>query len=295
MIPKNLLILLAATTLIGGCAATIPTELARARDAYQQASQGPAANLVPSDLHKAHEALNDAEAAFADDPRGYHTKDLAYVAQRKAELAQALAMSASDQKSTAAANSQYQTAQDAIMLDTKARLGASQSDLAASQTAVALTAEQLKTSEAARLAADKRASDAVAALAKLAAVKEEARGLVITLSGSVLFLSDEATLASGATTRLTDVANALLATKERTILIEGHTDAQGTDAYNLDLSQRRAEAVRSFLVQKGYDAALIRAVGIGESRPVGDNATAEGRANNRRVEIVLERVIADAR
>lgn len=329
MNPMNLLLLLVVGT-IGGCAATIPDELAMARATYLKASQGQAATLVPSDLHKAHQALLEAEASFEADPRGYHTKDLAYVAQRKAELAQALAATEAQQQATAAANAQYQSTQDAIMLDTKARLGTSESDLAATKSAAALTAEQLASakrsgadatqnlaasraaeaataqelvasrnagadtadrlaaSEAGRADAEARASAAATALAKLAAVKEEARGLVITLSGSVLFTSDEATLASGATARLGEVATALLGTKERTLLIEGHTDSQGSDAHNLELSQRRADAVRTFLTTRGYDPKRIRAVGMGEGRPVGDNATAEGRANNRRVEIVLE-------
>ena len=294
MIRTNLTILLAAG-LFGGCAATIPHELASAREAFQEASAGPAATLVPADLHKAHEALEAAETAFQDDPRGYHTKDLAYVAQRKAELAEALAASVAEEKSAAAANSQYQSTQDAIMQDTRAQLGATQSDLAASQTVAATTAAQLTASESARAVAETaqaqaeaRTAEAMAALAKLAAVKEESRGLVITLSGSVLFRSDEATLLPEAQARLGQVTDALLATKDRSILIEGHTDSQGSDADNVGLSQRRAEAVRSFLTTRGYDPALIRAVGIGEGRPVADNASPEGRANNRRVEIIVE-------
>jgi outer membrane protein OmpA-like peptidoglycan-associated protein len=71
--------------------------------------------------------------------------------------------------------------------------------------------------------------------------------------------------------------------------VEGYTDSQGSDTYNLDLSQRRADAVRDYLVHRGYDSSRVQAHGIGEGRPIADNATAEGRANNRRVEIVLER------
>ncbi len=317
-----MLILLVTTAFLGGCAATIPTELANARTAYQTASQGQAANLVPADLHKAHEALVEAETAFKDDPRGYHTRDLAYVAQRKSELAQALAASASEQKNAAVANSQYQATQDAIMQDTRTQLGASQANLAASQSASAQTADQLAASRAeaagtaaklsasqnagaetaAQLAAsengradaERRATDATAALARLAAVKEESRGLVITLSGSVLFLSDQATLLPAAQARLGEVADALMATKGRTILVEGHTDSQGSDAHNLDLSQRRADAVRDLLTERGLDMSRVRAVGIGEARPVADNATTEGRANNRRVEIVLEPMVTAA-
>lgn len=299
-------VLLLAAGLLAGCAATIPNELASARTAYQTVISGAASTLVPAEVHKAHEALLEAEAAFKDDPKGYHTRDLAYVAQRKAELAGALAATAAERGNTAAANAEYQVRQDAVMKDTRARLGASetdlaasksdlansQSNLAASQSQTALTAAQLATSETARALAEKRASDAMSALAKLAAVKEESRGLVITLSGSVLFRSDEATLLSAAQDRLGQVSDALLETKERHLLVEGHTDSQGSDAHNQDLSQRRADAVRSYLIQRGYDPTLVQAVGIGEGRPVGDNNSAEGRANNRRVEIVIQPAVA---
>lgn len=284
--------ILLALGLLGGCAPKIPLELARARAAYDDARSGPAASLVPAELHKAHQALNEAEAAFKEDPKGYHTRDLAYVAQRKSQLAEVLAAQAADSRSTAASNAQYQSTQDAIMKDTRAQLGETRSDLAASQTATAQSQAQLAASEAARAQAEQRADEAMAALAQLAAVKNERRGLVITLSGSVLFRSDEAMLMPEATSRLGQVTDALLTTRDRTILVEGHCDSQGADAYNLELSQRRAAAVRDFLVQRGYDASRVRAVGIGEARPVGDNDTAEGRANNRRVEIIVEPLVA---
>jgi outer membrane protein OmpA-like peptidoglycan-associated protein len=278
-----------------GCAATIPTELSQARDAYHRASSGPAATLVPADVHKAHEALLAAESAFKDEPRGYEVKDLAYVAERKAELAEALAATASEAKVATAANQQYQAAQDAIMKGTKAQLdatrsdlGTSQSNLAAAQTAGAQTAAQLATSEAARALAETRAAEALRTLARLASTKEETRGLVVTLSGSVLFRSGEAKLLPSAQTQLGQVADALLATKDRTLLIEGHTDSQGTEEYNVDLGRQRADAVLAFLTSRGYDPKLVRAVGVGEARPVADNDTPEGRANNRRVEIVIE-------
>ncbi len=125
------------------------------------------------------------------------------------------------------------------------------------------------------------------ALAKLAAVKEEARGLS-SLSGSVLFASDQAVLLPEAQTRLDQVAQALLANKERTIIVEGYTDSRGSDDHNLDLSRRRAEAVRSYLTSRGYEPDRISARGMGKDSPVASNSTAEGRANNRRVEIVIQ-------
>jgi len=148
------------------------------------------------------------------------------------------------------------------------------------------TTEQLSIEEQARIDAELIAA---AALAELAAVKEEERGLVITLSGSVLFASNESTLLPAAQDRLNKVADALLVSKEKHLIIEGFTDSQGSAESNISLSQRRADAVRSYLISRGYPSDLINTQGIGEERPVADNNSAEGRANNRRVEIVVER------
>ena len=71
------------------------------------------------------------------------------------------------------------------------------------------------------------------------------------------------------------------------VRIEGHTDSQGKDAYNKDLSQRRAEAVKTYLIDQGLDGARLDAVGYGEEQPIADNATKKGRAANRRVEFIL--------
>jgi outer membrane protein OmpA-like peptidoglycan-associated protein len=113
--------------------------------------------------------------------------------------------------------------------------------------------------------------------------------MVITLSGSVLFATNQSALLPGAQARLDDVAGALMAAKERNVLVEGHTDSRGGRDANIALSQRRAEAVRSYLMSRGYPSDKIAARGIGQERPVAENGTAEGRANNRRVEIVVER------
>jgi outer membrane protein OmpA-like peptidoglycan-associated protein len=136
---------------------------------------------------------------------------------------------------------------------------------------------------------EKRTADAVAALATLAAVREEERGLVVTLSGSVLFRSAKSTLLPSAKVKLDQVATALLSIRARNLIVEGNTDSQGSESYNQDLSQRRADAVRDYLVQKGYPADRIQARGMGKGSPIADNASPEGRANNRRVEIVIER------
>ncbi|NCQ17897.1 MAG: hypothetical protein COZ80_11165 [Ignavibacteria bacterium CG_4_8_14_3_um_filter_37_9] len=262
--------------LLVGCGASIPpTELVNARQAYQHASSGQAAKLVPAELHKAEAALAIAEKSFQDEPKSFHTRDLAYIADRKAKMAEALAITAAENATKAKANTDYQATQTEIVKSAK-------EDLAASEREAALKTQQLA-------AAEKRTADAQAALAKLAAVKEEARGLVITLSGSVLFASGKSALLPAAQERLNSVADALLANKERKLVVEGHTDAQGSNSSNQVLSQKRAEVVRSYLISRGYSSELIQAQGIGEDRPVADNTSAEGRANNRRVEIVVDR------
>jgi outer membrane protein OmpA-like peptidoglycan-associated protein len=255
--------------LIFGCSASLPpSELIDARAAFQQASNGQAAQLEPAELHKAQIALDQAEVSFQNHHDSYRTRDLAYIADRKSKLAEALAVTNAENASTAKSKKNYETAQAEIMKS---------------------KTDQIAKEQKGRMDAEKIAADAQLALAKLAAVKDEERGLVITLSGSVLFASNQSTLLPAAQNRLNQVADALLVTKERKLTIEGYTDSQGTSSYNMVLSQQRADAVRSYLISRGYPGELIQAQGIGEESPVANNNTAEGRANNRRVEIVVNR------
>ena len=87
----------AAALIVGGCAHAVPAELTSARMAHQRSSAGPAARLVPAELHQAEMALAKAEASFADDPKSFHSRDLAYVAHRKFQKADALASISADQ------------------------------------------------------------------------------------------------------------------------------------------------------------------------------------------------------
>jgi len=285
MTKRILIVSVLATLGLAACASSPSRELLDARKAYTRASAGPAARTVPAELHKARVSLDTAEAAFSNDSSDQ--RDLAYVAERKAQLAEVLANRAEHAGVRVKAEATLASEKDANHAQTKENLERTKSDL--------VNAEQRASESDVRATeADKRAADADRRLksmqlefAKFAAVKEEPRGVVITLSGSVLFASDKATLLPEARTRLGHVATALLETKERRLAIEGYTDSQGKDAYNVDLSQRRADAVRTYLVTNGYPPDLIVAHGAGKTMPVADNATAEGRANNRRVEIII--------
>ncbi|RLB63923.1 MAG: hypothetical protein DRI90_05765 [Deltaproteobacteria bacterium] len=127
----------------------------------------------------------------------------------------------------------------------------------------------------------------MASLAEIAKVKEEKRGVVITMSGAVLFATGKHKLLPIATSKLADVAKALKDQGFKKIVVEGHTDSRGAPAENEALSLRRAQEVRTTLIAEGIPASKIQAVGHGSRRPITENDTAEGRANNRRVEIVV--------
>lgn len=150
------------------------------------------------------------------------------------------------------------------------------------------------TEQAARLSAAREKELALArqeaelvAGAKLPPVRRTERGEVFTLAGDA-FASGQSTLTSGAAASLEALATYLELAQAGAIRVEGHTDAQGDAQANLALSERRAAAVRRALADAGIPAARIEAVGRGAAQPVADNATAAGRARNRRVEIVVQ-------
>jgi outer membrane protein OmpA-like peptidoglycan-associated protein len=116
--------------------------------------------------------------------------------------------------------------------------------------------------------------------------RRESRGEVMTLSGDA-FASGQSALRPEARANLDRVVDFLARAGEREVLVEGHTDNRGSANLNQVLSQRRADAVRQALVEEGIDGSRIRAVGRGMDMPVADNGSAEGRARNRRVDIVL--------
>ena len=259
-----------------GCSPPLPPkELVQARTAYASAEKGPATQQAPAELHVAKLALEQAERAFNEDSDSAETKDYAYVAARKAELADASARTLIAQKE------KEQADRDAQHL-TGEQLKSAQRDLAS-------TKNELASEKVAREAAEKKAAMALADLKKLAEVKQDTRGMVLTLSGGVLFATDQATLLPAAVIKLNEVADALVkGSPDSNITVEGHTDSQGQRQYNMDLSKKRADAVRDQLVARGVASDRIKSVGYGPDKPLVDNKTAENRANNRRVEIVVE-------
>jgi outer membrane protein OmpA-like peptidoglycan-associated protein len=118
-------------------------------------------------------------------------------------------------------------------------------------------------------------------------VKQDARGTIISMS-DILFDIGKATLTADLKTNLAKIAGILTIFKNSKVIVEGHTDNQGSEEYNQQLSQKRALNVMEFLVEQGVAAERLTAVGYGFSRPVADNDTKEGRQKNRRVDLVVQ-------
>ena len=262
---------------VAACAsAPPPRQLIDARAAYNEARLGKAAELAPAELHTARVALNAAEQSYQDDPESAETYTLSYVALRTAELVKV-------QAETKHYKAELDDAQRELdRLETE--------EISRTRTELVRTKNELASERQAREAAEAREHDALQKLAQAAAlsVKEEARGTVIVLPGSVLFSSGAYELTGEAQQKLGLIADTLRPqAKTHDIVVEGHTDSKGTPTSNQVLSESRARAVMDFLISRGIPPGAITSVGIGQARPLADNATAEGRANNRRVEIII--------
>lgn len=120
-----------------------------------------------------------------------------------------------------------------------------------------------------------------------AKVERIGEGIKITFASGILFDVGKADLRPAAQQNLGEMAAILIKYEDTNILIEGHTDSDGAEDYNLQLSERRARAVQSYLAQNGVMNARMSIMGYGESQPVADNVTAEGKQANRRVEVAV--------
>lgn len=300
---------------LAGCAVKQPSQqLVDARAVVSQATTGHAGRYAPDDLLKAKALLAQAEKVSDGSPEEIQ---YAYLADRAARLASSNGSSTYFLAQEQEANAKYHSLQESGRLRAEDALEKTRRDLDEIErrmqekdanvdelraAKLALEARQarlegslssssvaLAESEKARIAAEARATAAIASLAALGNVREEANVTILTLSGSVLFETGQAKLLPIAQDSLTRVAEAIRELPAgRKVVIKGHTDSQGGDDANQRLSQARAESVLAFLSTHGVDGGRLSAVGRGESEPVASNANAEGRANNRRVEIVIQ-------
>jgi outer membrane protein OmpA-like peptidoglycan-associated protein len=240
--------------------ATLAQDAERKAAAAREAKARADAEAEALRRQEADQARTQAEAAKADAERMKQQADQA--AQQAAQQQQQA------EAAKAAALAQQQAAEAQAE---QARQAAAQAQQAAAQ------AEQDKAAMRAQL------------LAQLNAVlqtQDTARGLIVNMS-DVLFDTGSATLRPPAREKLAKISGIVLAHPGLTLQIEGHTDSVGSDQMNQQLSERRADSVRDFLIAQGVTGSSVTAQGFGKTRPVATNDTAEGRQKNRRVELVV--------
>jgi outer membrane protein OmpA-like peptidoglycan-associated protein len=164
---------------------------------------------------------------------------------------------------------------------------------AAKNAAMAQSAQAQSDAERARLAAQQAEAEKqqlrqrlLAQLNMILSTRDSARGLIVNMS-DVLFDFDKATLKPGAREKLAKVSGIVLAYPGLKLAVEGHTDSIGSEEYNMTLSEKRANSVRDYLVSQGLNEGTNTPQGFGKANPVATNDTNEGRALNRRVELVV--------
>jgi outer membrane protein OmpA-like peptidoglycan-associated protein len=310
---------------IFGIDSKTPLELFEARNAVRIAHIAAADKYAASILSKAGQQLMQAEDAYRQKQNKAAVEALAKETTETAEEARLMAVKqkAEDEAQAAAAAREAKARADAEAEAKRradaetARLQAEQAKAEAekaraeAQAAAQEAARQKEEAEKAKaealaqqqvLAAEAEKAKAAAAqsenekqelrarllaqLNQVLATRDSARGLIANMS-DVLFRSGSFELLPAARERLAKVSGIVLAYPTLHLAVEGHTDSVGGDEYNQNLSERRAEAVREYFVQQGIPSAAVDARGFGKTEPIASNDTADGRQQNRRVELIL--------
>lgn len=250
-------------------------ELEQARTLVPEVEQSPRAGVAATNIAEARKSLDQANAMAK---AGKNASDVRY----QADVALKNAQIAKEKIETAVANDQVEKGnaeRQQVLLSARNReLQSRSQELEARKNEL-----EARKSE---IASERQRADALEEELKSLQAKKTERGLVLTL-GDVLFDSGKSTLKSGAFATVDRLAQALKQSPNRKLTIEGHTDSVGTEDFNMQLSESRAQAVKSALVSRGVPDSQIMAVGKGEGFPVATNDTAAGRQQNRRVEVIL--------
>ncbi len=277
--------LLTLTAALAACSSVPDSNAAleRARGSYNSAQADPqVARLAPDELKRAGEALRVADQARASGGSVASVDHLAYLTSQRVVIAQETASSKAAQAVTAGAAAE----RDKLRLAQRTNeADLAQQQLAQSQQSNVRKSSELAVADATAQRDQARVSDLESQLKDLNAKKTE-RGMVVTL-GDVLFDSGQAKLLVGSQPNMVKLADVFKRNPQRRASIEGFTDSVGGAAMNMDLSQRRASAVMSALVDLGVPADHLTTKALGAGQPVASNGTAAGRQLNRRVEIVF--------
>lgn len=312
------LMVLAAIAVLSACATTPQPNpvLEQSREVVEAAAQQAEINrLAPVELREAQQRLDAAERAWSEGAESAQIEHLSYLARRQAELTiEAARARRLDQRVGELSSEREQVRLEARAARAEREAAQQRSERARAEAERLVEAgERARAEREARMAeqearyAEERRAEAEARAAELerqsAEMQAEAerlqqqlaelearsteRGLVLTLGSDVLFDFDRAELKPGAQRTVERIAEFLNEYSERQVLVEGFTDSVGAREYNMGLSERRANAVRTGLVERGVDPGRIRTQGFGPDFPVASNDNEAGRQLNRRVEVII--------
>ena len=266
-----------------------PLQLYEAINAIQIAEATGAAQYTPDILAKAKQELENAQAL---DSKKSQRKEMITYARGAVQDAEDARVSTLRKIQQEKEHQQQVATQQAQIEAQQQALKRAQADAAAAQAEAA--AANARAAQAAAEHSAQQATDQTeqmrerlrSQLSQVLQTQETARGLIVNMS-DVLFDTGKYTLKPEAREKLAKVSGILLAYPNLKVQVEGYTDNVGGDQYNLTLSQQRGDAVRAYLVSQGVSPDNISSTGYGMSNPVADNATAAGRAQNRRVQMVV--------
>jgi len=268
---KKLITVIGVAGVLSACASAPQRndQLEQARAEVQTLAADPMAQQsAGSDLDQARASLNQADSAFQQKRPPREVNQLAYLALRHAQAGEARISEARARQQVAKAQEERNhiqlQAREHEAENAKAEAATARNTAAAAQSELASARQELSSLQA----------------------KQTDRGMVMTLS-DVLFDTGKSTLKSGATRDLDRLAQALKDNPNTKVKIEGYTDSRGSDSYNQDLSERRAQVVADALQMRGVPADRYQVEGLGKEYPVASNDTPAGRQQNRRVEIVF--------
>ncbi|HUQ53176.1 MAG TPA: OmpA family protein [Gammaproteobacteria bacterium] len=275
-----------ALLIIAGCN-SLPDRVdtvEQARESIAALEREPLAGRVASrEINAARDALAEADDAYEEGQSLEIIEHNAYIAQRYADISRELVAEASAREEITRGEAE----RNRIIAEARERdAQAAEREAEAANRELEVQSRAAEEQGRAAQAAEERSRELERELEDLEARNTEDRGLVLTL-GDVLFDTGTATLKPGAATTVDRLAQFMRDYPERSVRIEGHTDAAGSDETNQALSERRAQAVRDALVMRGLPAERIGTMGYGEARPIAGNDSPGGRQQNRRVEIVV--------
>ncbi len=288
----TLIALAASGLLLAGCGGPPDDNplLREAEAAYQSAANDSltVAN-APVALEEAEESVTRAQQLLEDDAEAAAVSHQAYLAKQRVHIAEAVARLNAAEQAVKRAEAERQevvlAARQQEAEEARQEAAEERRQAEAARQEAAAERQEAERAKAEAQAAIERANELARQIEELQARQTE-RGLILTLS-DVLFDVGEATLKPGGLRAVGELAAFLNDYPERTVLVEGFTDATGGAEFNQELSQRRAASVQAALLERGIASNRIRIRGYGEEFPVATNDTAAGRQQNRRIEVII--------